>query len=142
MIQAARLCFEEERYDQGDELLQMAIEQSPEAEALRLAQLEFTFLRRDARRFVCLASDLRQALPDSGSWHEIARLGRALAPTESLFVTAARKPTNDHYGPWPEMPNWIRASWDLTAEVLAADFHRAMVRRETERSHVQLAKEA
>jgi hypothetical protein len=26
------------------------------------------------------------------------------------------------------MPNWIQASWDLTAEVHAADFHRAILR--------------
>jgi hypothetical protein len=24
------------------------------------------------------------------------------------------------------MPNWIQASWDLTSEVLASDFHRAI----------------
>jgi hypothetical protein len=35
---------------------------------------------------------------------------------------------HDHYGPWPHLPNWIQAPWDLTGEVIAADFHRAMAR--------------
>ena len=36
---------------------------------------------------------------------------------------------HDHYGPWPDLPNWIQANWDLTAEVVAVDFHRILKRR-------------
>jgi hypothetical protein len=53
------------------------------------------------------------------------RLGRALAPEETLFG-GAQNDRGDHYGPWPDTPNWILAPWDLTSEVLAAEFHRDM----------------
>lgn len=128
VIRAARLCFEEEKFDQAQELLHLAIEQSPDNEPLRLAQLEFAFLRRSRERFVALASQFRARLPQSPSWVEIARLGRAVAPDDPQFAASPGSHPHEHYGPWPDLPNWIQASWDLTAEVLAADFHRAMLR--------------
>jgi len=36
---------------------------------------------------------------------------------------------HEHYGPWPDLPNWIQANWDLTAEVIASDFHRILKQR-------------
>ena len=128
VIRAARLCFEEEKYDQAQELLHLAIEQSPDNEALRLAQIEFAFLRRSRERFVALATQFRARLPQSPSWVEIARLGRAVAPDDPQFAASPGSHPHEHYGPWPELPNWIQAPWDLTPEVLAADFHRAMLR--------------
>jgi len=128
VIRTARLCFEEERHDQAQELLHLAIEQSPDAEALRLAQLEFAFLRRSRERFVALAGQFRARLPQSPRWVEIARLGRAVAPDDPQFAASPGSHPHEHYGPWPDLPNWIQAPWDLTAEVLAADFHRAMLR--------------
>jgi len=135
VIKAARLCFEEERYDCAQELLDMAIEQSPGDVSLRLAQLEIAFLRRDADLFTRLATEFRAVFPRAGEFAEIARLGRSIAPGEALFAAGAPAGANAHYGPWPDMPNWIQASWDLTAEVLAADFHRAM-RDQAASSHV------
>lgn len=128
VIRGARLCFEEERYDQADELLEMAIERSPGAEPLRLARIEIAFLRREAARFVALARELRREVPDSRNWSEVARLGRAIAPAEPLFEAGPGTRPHENYGPWPDMPNWIQASWDLTAEVLAGDFRRAILR--------------
>ena len=128
VIRSARLCFEEEKYDQAQELLHLAIEQSPGKEPLRLAQLEIAFLRRNRERFVALATQFRAILPQSPNWAEIARLGRAVAPDEPQFAAGPGSYPHEHYGPWPDLPNWIQASWDLTAEVLAADFHRAMLR--------------
>jgi hypothetical protein len=128
VIRTARLCFEEEKFDQAQELLHLAIEHSPDNEALRLAQLEFAFLRRSRERFVALASQFRAQLPQSTNWVEIARLGRAVAPDDPQFAASPGSHPHEHYGPWPDLPNWIQASWDLTAEVLAADFHRAMLR--------------
>jgi hypothetical protein len=78
--------------------------------------------------FTELATDFRRAYPTRGEWHEVARLGRALAPSEELFGKSTGTRPGGHYGPWPDMPNWIQASWDLTSEVLAADFHRAITR--------------
>jgi hypothetical protein len=128
VIRAARLYFEEDAHDLAFELLKMAVDQSPRNEALRLAQLEIAYLRRSRGRYVALARSLRNVLPDSASWAEVCRLGRALAPQESLFAGEPRALPGRHYGPWPDVPNWIRASWDLTPEVLAADLRRAILR--------------
>jgi hypothetical protein len=128
VIEAARLYFEEQKFDRAHEVLQLAIAVSPRAATLRLAQLEIAFLKRDRTRFVDAARDLRAANPVLGEWKEVQRLGRALVPDEKLFGATAANPGNEHYGPWPDMPNWIGASWDLTAEVRAADFHQAMSR--------------
>ena len=67
--------------------------------------------------------------PASEAWKEVSRLGRALAPSESIFGPASGPREHEHYGPWPDLPNWIQANWDLTAEVVAADFHRILKQR-------------
>ena len=129
VIQSARLYFEERKLDRAIELLGLAIEQCPGEEALRLARLEIAFLMRDAALYVALANDLRGAHPSSPQWSEVARLGRSIAPDEALFGAAGDPHATNHYGPWPDMPNWMHAPWDLTAEVRATEFHQAMARR-------------
>lgn len=129
VVKAARLYFEDGQSDTALELLDVAIEQDSRAEALWLAQLEILFLMRSAARYVETARAFRAMHPASGAWDEVARLGRALAPGESLFGPASGPRDHDHYGPWPDLPNWIQANWDLTAEVVAADFHRIMKQR-------------
>ena len=129
VIKAARHCFEEGKFDRAHEIFALAIEQSPGERLLRLAQLEVAFLERDGPLFTTLARDLRTSFPDITEWDDVARLGRAIAPRETLFGADPGDHTHAQYGPWPEMPNWIQASWDLTAEVLGADFHRAMANR-------------
>jgi hypothetical protein len=128
VIRAARLYFEEERSDLAQELLTLAVDLEPLNESPRLAQLEIAYLTRSRGRFIALAKALREALPQNAHWDEVARLGRALAPQEPLFAAGAGSRPHDHYGPWPDLPNWIQASWDLTGEVLAADFRRAVMR--------------
>lgn len=81
-----------------------------------------------ADRVIKSARAFRQAHPAHESWTEVERLGRAIAPGEALFGEVTGPRDYEHYGPWPHLPNWIHASWDLTAEVVAADFHRAMSR--------------
>jgi len=126
MIKAARLFFEELQPDRAMELLSLAIEQCPEVESLRLAQLEIAFLMRDGKTFAALALEHRRIHPASKDWEQVARLGRTVAPQEPAFGLPGGAPVNAHYGPWPDTPNWIHASWDLTGEVLAYDFHVAM----------------
>jgi hypothetical protein len=126
VIKAARLYFEEEQYDRGLELLDMAIVQSSGDQSLQLARLEIAFLVRDRPRFIAHARTFLAAHPGDAHWGEITRLGRALAPAVALFAADSDEAQATHYGPWPDMPNWIQASWDLTAEVNAADFHSAM----------------
>lgn len=128
VIPAARLFFEEGHPDRALELLQLAIKQCPTCEPIRLAQLEIAFLARDKVLFNDRARDFNRVLPASPAWSEVSRLGRALSPGEALYGPAQGPRGTEHFGPWPDMPNWIRASWDLTAEVLACDFHQAMKR--------------
>ena len=125
VIKAARLAFEEERPDSALELLDLAIEQQAREATLRLAKLEILFLLRACARYVETARAFLDACPGHAQWPEIMRVGHALEPGEPLFG-AAPGARDDHYGPWPDTPNWIQAPWDLTAEVSAADFHRAM----------------
>jgi hypothetical protein len=132
VVKAARLYFEDGQAETALELLDMAIEQDSRAEPLWLAQLEILFLGRSAPRFIECARAFRAMHPASEAWAEVARLGRALAPREALFGAASGPRDHDHYGPWPDLPNWIQANWDLTAEVVAADFHRILKRRAEE----------
>lgn len=125
VVKIARLLFEEGEAEASQELLELALQQHP-SEELRLAAIELAFLARDAERLVTLARDFRAAHPQAAAWEEIVRLGRALAPAESLFGGTSVARDHEHYGPWPHLPNWIQAPWDLTAECAAADFHRAM----------------
>ena len=128
VIKASRLAFEEGHPDSALELLELAIEQNPFEKSLWLAELEIAFLVRDAVRFVESARAFRAAQPKSAEWTEVERLGRALAPDDELFATHGGPRAHEHYGPWPHLPNWIQAPWDLTAEVVGADFRRAMLR--------------
>jgi hypothetical protein len=129
VIKAARLFFEDGDIESALELLDLAIEQDSRAEALWLAQLEIVFLARDAGRFIECARAFHAMHPASEAWNEVSRLGRALAPGHELFGAESGPRDHEHYGPWPDLPNWIQANWDLTAEVTAADFHRLMKRR-------------
>ncbi|HLX25047.1 MAG TPA: hypothetical protein VKR38_16990 [Usitatibacter sp.] len=122
VIPAARLFFEEGQGDRAIELLDLATEEYPDSDALRLAQLEIAFLLRDAALFCDRAREFRQVLPQSPEWSEIARLGRHIAPGEPLFGHGIQSPERSEC--WPATPNWIQMSWDLAAEVLAAEFHR------------------
>jgi hypothetical protein len=126
VIKGARLYFEEDKYDRALELLDMAILQCPADESLPLARLELAFLARADARFIALARDFHALRPLDPRWDEIRRLGRALDRAEPLFQSTGDAAQPDSSGPWPDMPNWIQASWDLTPEVRAADFHQAM----------------
>lgn len=126
IVTAVRLYFGEQKFDRADELLEIAIEQAPRAIALRLAQLELAFLRREAAAYTVFAREFQRVLPMDPAWNEISRLGRALAPMEiALFGETRGERLHDRYGPWP-IPNWLQGSWDFTAEVLAVDLHREM----------------
>jgi hypothetical protein len=126
VIKAARLYFEEERADLAVELLAIAEEELPGDPALMLARLEILFLVKDPDEFLAVAARFRETHPSHEAWPEVARLGRKLAPQATLFAAADAVKTHDHYGPWPNLPNWIRAPWDLSPEVAASDFHRAV----------------
>jgi len=129
VIRCARLLFEDERAQDAVELLELAIEERPGNTGAWLARLEILYLVRDAAGFVEAARAYRVGhADDAPAWNEICRLGRALAPHDALFEGELAVRDHEHYGPWPHTPNWIRAPWDLTAEVAAVDFHHAMKR--------------
>jgi hypothetical protein len=120
--------FEDERAGDALELLELALEESPQRPEAWLARLEILYLTRDALGFAEAAAAFRRRHGASDAWPEICRLGRALAPRDALFAGDVTVRDHEHYGPWPHTPNWIRAPWDLTAEVAAADFHHALRR--------------
>ncbi|HEY2630684.1 MAG TPA: hypothetical protein VGI57_16255 [Usitatibacter sp.] len=128
VIKSARLYFEDGNVETALELLDLAIQQDMRAEALWLAKLELLFLARDAIRYKECAAGFRAAHATSTHWVEVARLGHALSPDDALFGPNRGPRSHEHYGPWPNLPNWIQASWDLTSEVLASDFHRLLGR--------------
>jgi hypothetical protein len=125
VVESARLLFEDGRVALALELLLLAAEESRDA-APALARLEILFLQRDAAGFVAGARAFRAEHQGHEAWEEVTRLGRAIAPGDPLFGAHAGARAHEHYGPWPHLPNWIQAPWDLTAEVCAADFHRAL----------------
>ena len=126
VVKCARLYFEDGQLAAALELLDLAIEQDSRAEALWLAQLEILYLAGECARFVEGARAFRALHPGSEKWPEVARLGHALVPGEALFGAKRGPRDHEHYGPWPDLPNWIQANWDLTSEVLGADFHRLL----------------
>lgn len=125
VIKAARLYFEDGRGDRAEELLALALRHRPEERSYWLARLEIRFLLGDAAAFVGIADALMKIAPDAPEWDEIKRLGVRIAPESPLFAGHASNAA-DSYGPWPTMPNWIQSSWDLTAEVIASEFHHSM----------------
>ena len=122
-IKAARLHFEDGDGERAVELLEFAIQTSPLEPRLWLALLEILFLERQSEVFVRAARAFRDRFPQAGEWPDVARLGWRLAPREPAFAAGRPvvKAADAHYGAWPEAPNWIEASWDLTAEVLAVE---------------------
>ena len=142
VVRAARLMFEDDRAADALELLELALEEYPQRPAAWLARLEILYLTRDALAFTEAASAFRRRHgAQSEAWPEVCRLGRALVPHDALFAGDLAVRDHEHYGPWPHTPNWIRAPWDLTAEVAAADFHHAL-RRAANDDTVRDAKEA
>lgn len=135
VVKAARLYFEDDQPRRAVELLELAIEQHPEEEALWLALIEILFLVRMRNDFCKVAARYKVQHPESNQWAEVARLGAVIAGDNLMFRAAAGSPrAHEHYGPWPDLPNWIQAPWDLTAEVSAADFHARMNQRLAARS--------
>jgi hypothetical protein len=128
VIKAARLYFEDEQPELALELLEVAAQDAPHESPVWLARLEILFLLREAEGFVRAARAFRDAHPQHEAWPEVERLGRALVPGETLFGAVCGPRDHEHYGPWPHLPNWIQAPWDLTAEIAAADFRRAALR--------------
>ena len=128
VIKAARLYFEDEDLDRACELLEFAADANTTDESTWLAHLEMLFLKRKAPAFTRLAKRFHEHFPNSGRWSEILRLGLRLAPEESTFLDAHPREAaiDEHYGAWPQVQNWIQAPFDLTGDVLAAEFHAKM----------------
>jgi len=125
VIDAARKYFEGGNLELALELLTLAIKETPSEPSVRLAQIEFAFLARDGALLTRLARELSNSGCGS-EWGEVCRLGHALCPGEKLFAPQGPRPDEARSA---GTPNWIQASLDLTAEALAADFHRALANR-------------
>jgi hypothetical protein len=128
VIKSARLYFEDGDVDRACELLEFACEVNRTDESPWLAHLEILFLKRKGHAFAELAHRFHVRFPASGRWPEILRLGLRLAPQNRLFHGAHPREADidEHYGAWPQVQNWIQAPFDLTGDVLAAEFHARM----------------
>jgi hypothetical protein len=128
VIKSARLYFEDGDIDRACELLEFAGEVNHADESPWLAHLEILFLKRRGHAFAELAHRFHVRFPASGRWPEILRLGLRLAPQNRLFHGAHPREADidEHYGAWPQVQNWIQAPFDLTGDVLAAEFHARM----------------
>lgn len=128
VIKAARLYFEDDDIDRACELLECATDVNAKDETPWLAHLEILYLKRKARAFTPLAKRFHEHFPNSGRWPEVLRLGFRLDPEDPAFRLAhPHEATGDeHYGAWPQVQNWIQAPFDLTGDVLAAEFHAKM----------------
>jgi len=128
IIKCARLLFEDGFASRAGELLDLVSEEHPESEAAWLANLEIAFLDRNPERYVRLAHAFFRAHPESPDWPEVARLGRRVAPMHPRFAqTSAGQNDEEHIGPWPQMPNWIQANWDLTGELAASELRSRLM---------------
>ena len=128
VIKSARLYFEDGDLDRACELLDFATDANATDEAPWLAHLEILFLKRNAAAFTRLAKRFRARFPDSGRWKEILHLGLRLDSDEPLYRESRPHAADidEHYGAWPQVQNWIQAPFDLTGDVLAAEFHAKM----------------
>jgi len=128
VIKSARLYFEDGDLERACELLEFACDVNRAEESPWLAHLEILFLKRKGHEFAELAHRFHQRFPNSGRWPEILRLGLRLAPQNRLFHGAHphEADIDAHYGAWPQVQNWIQAPFDLTGDVLAAEFHARM----------------
>ncbi len=128
VIKSARLYFEDGDIDRASELLECAADVNAQDEAPWLAHLEILYLKRKGRPFTVLAKRFHQRFPASARWTEILRLGLRLDPDEPLYhdVSPQAASVDEHYGAWPQVQNWIQAPFDLTGDVLAAEFHAKM----------------
>jgi hypothetical protein len=128
VIKAARLYFEDGDIDRACELLEFAADANAADELPWLAHLEILYLKRKGPAYTALAKRFHERFPQSGRWPEILRLGLRLEPEEPLYRLAHPHEAlpDEHYGAWPQVQNWIQAPFDLTGDVLAAEFHAKM----------------
>lgn len=127
VIRSARLRFEDGDIDRACELLEFAGDVNAD-EALRLALLEILYLSRRGSAYREAAQAFIAKNPGSAHRDEIERLGARLLPGDALFkdVAPAVEDPYAHVGAWPQVQNWIQAPFDLTGDVLAAEFHAQM----------------
>lgn len=124
-IRAARVYLEEGDVGRACEWLDFASDANPD-ERLWLAHLEILYVTRQAKAFAALAAQGRGRFPGSGNWEDVVSLGARLAPDDALFAAARTACSDNRYGAWPQTLNWIEAPFDLTSDLLAAEFHAAM----------------
>lgn len=112
--------------------MELVIRERPEREEFWLAHIEILFLARDETRFVEIVRRFLEAHPESPTHAEVALLWKRLRRASATGPAAEAEPgeaavRGDHYGPWPSLPDWIGAPWDLSAETWAAEIHQRIV---------------
>lgn len=131
IVKSARLFFEDGQIERAVELLKLAIDVNPSAEASWLAMLEILFLATDRAGFQRAARRFASNHPRSACWPQVRQLGRKLGVDDAVITQGmAHMERHPNYGPWQGLPNWIQAPWDLTGDASLAELH-ARLRNET-----------
>jgi pilus assembly protein FimV len=81
-------------YDQAAELVQKALEASPDRRDLKLKLLEVFFVWGNKDSFLKAAQDLRKDIGDAADadWDKVVIMGRQICPGEKLFTDATAAP--------------------------------------------------
>lgn len=126
VIDGARLYFQDRRLDRARELLQVAVAERPEIEDLWLAHIEILFLADAEAEFALVARSFLDAHPATAFKADVAHLwSRFRKPAADGGTASPPDPGfDDHFGPWPALPDWIGAPGDLSAEIHASEIHR------------------
>jgi len=136
VIKAARLYFEDEDLDRAASC--SSSRQTPTRRTSRPGSPPRDAIpQRKAPAFTRLAKRFHEHFPNSGRWSEILRLGLRLArrnrPSSTPIRASRHRRTLRRV---PQVQNWIQAPFDLTGDVLAAEFH-AKMRGGDSRSHLR-----
>lgn len=75
------------RYQQAEDLIRKAIEESPERDDRKLKLLEIHYARENREAFESYATELSEAKRDDTEfWGKVEEMGRELCPTSALFA--------------------------------------------------------
>ncbi|HZZ91204.1 MAG TPA: hypothetical protein VFE23_01510 [Usitatibacter sp.] len=121
VLGAARNYFDQAKHDRCMELLDVAIGECPSSLPYLLARIEYAYLMNNEEALRQAVSGVRSLDPPPDTWRRVVDLaGRML--DELRVAGHARGEAQD--APWPDMPNWIGVSMDLTGDAHAIEFHR------------------
>lgn len=137
VVKSARLFYEDGALSRAVELLQFAVEESPESVKPWLALFELFRLERLPGEFGALAERFRERHGGSPQWPKVQFIGRELDPQNPLYHDApqahletigpvqAARAVPASFDPMAE--NWLNAPMDFTSDALATGLRAALL---------------